>query len=351
MAYNVRRTHSSNGTGDTLVDLWSRNLQMRGSPRDKFEWYYRSNPVGPAEAFLLEHVDGENTSVVGCCGIGQRRVYLDGAPVVAGLFADFAVDRAHRTTLPALKLQRALCDYGLSSYALTYGFPNEAAVGLFGRIGFPILGRMSRYVRILRFARYLHRRAPRPISDVAAAALDAGSLFYYRRKLSRRRLQLTWVTDVDERFDALAAAVTNRYRMLGDRSKEFLRWMYLKRPNASANIAALVDPAAGSIDAYAAVVTKEPGVAMIADFLGRSPAALSDLLIRLAPALRDRGFASAATVFLGDPEVAAVLTRAGYSLRGPGKFVVAATGHEAAIDGDTTKDVTRMYFTDADRDN
>jgi hypothetical protein len=351
MAYNVRRTQSSNGTGDLLVDLWRRNLQMRGNPRDKFDWYYRSNPVGAADAFLLEHVEGESAAVVGCCGIGRRRLFVDGAPVVAGLFADFAVDKAHRTTLPALKLQRALCEYGLSTYPLTYGFPNEAAVGLFGRIGFPVIGRMSRYVRVLRFAGYLRKKAPRPLSDLAAAPLDISSLLYHGAKISRRGPRLTWVTDVDERFDDLAAAARSRYRVLGDRSQEFLRWKYLARPNSNTAIAALVDPGNGAIDAYAAVVTKEPGVATIADFLGRSPAAVSDLLIRLAPALRSRGFSAAATVFLGDPEIGAALTKAGYSRRGPGKFVVAARGREPGFGEDVTKDAARMYFTDADRDN
>jgi hypothetical protein len=159
------------------------------------------------------------------------------------------------------------------------------------------------------------------------------------------------VTDVDERFDDLAAAARSRYRVLGDRSQEFLRWKYLARPNSNTAIAALVDPGNGAIDAYAAVVTKEPGVATIADFLGRSPAAVSDLLIRLAPALRSRGFSAAATVFLGDPEIGAALTKAGYSRRGPGKFVVAARGREPGFGEDVTKDAARMYFTDADRDN
>jgi len=349
MAYDVRRTDSSSGTGNLLVDLWKRNLQMRGNPRDKFDWYYRSNPVGPADAFLLDHVDGGTSTVVGCCGIGRRQMFIDGTPIVAGLFADFAVDKEHRTTLPALKLQRALCDYGLTHYPLTYGFPNEAAVGLFGRIGFPVIGRMSRYVRVLRFSPYLQKRAPQPLARLAAMPLDTASLVYHGARLTRRRQALAWIADVDDRFDELAADVRTRYRLLGDRSKAFLRWKYVTRPNAGAAIATLVD--GDRLEAYAVVVNKEPGVAMIADFLGRSPEATGDLFIRLASALRRRGFASAATVFLGDAAIAAALARAGYSLRGPGKFVVAAAGRESAIDATATQEPGGLYFTDADRDN
>src|SRR5512132_2740704 len=154
MAYRIRRTDARE-VESTLTRLWAANLDMQGDPHDKYCWYYRDNPLGPGVAFLLDHVDGATEETVGSCGIGRRRVFVDGRPLTAALFADFTVDQPHRTVMPAMMLQRALCAYAVENCDFAYAFPNDAAVGIFKRIGLQTVGRARRYVKVLRSAPFL----------------------------------------------------------------------------------------------------------------------------------------------------------------------------------------------------
>jgi hypothetical protein len=356
MPYAVRQASDVLLAAGDLVRLWSQNLGMRGNPQDKFDWYYAGNPLGPAAAFFLDHeAPGLSPEVVGCCGIGARTLFYEGTPVGAGLFADFAVQKAHRTVMPALMLQRALCDYARERFPVAYGFPNEAAVGIFGRIGFPLLGRTSRFVRVLRHRPFVERRLPR-LPRIAArmggAALDLlTSLRRFGRVPAEMRAhRLEWTDRVDERFDELWQRVRPRYVLIGDRSAAFLRWRFVDRPGLPSEIATLVDRA-GVLRAYAVVTQKTPGEALIADFLADSDAALQALLERLSPVLRRKGFSAAVTYFLGSKGVGEVLVSAGFAFRNLAKFVVVGTGSGSPLDQSKLLQVSSLYLTEADRDN
>lgn len=356
MPYAVRQAPDVLLAANDLLRLWTRNLGMRGNPRDKFDWYYAGNPLGPAAAFFLDHeAPGIPPEVVGCCGIGSRTLFYQGTPLGAGLLADFAVEKAHRTVMPALMLQRALCNYARERFPVAYGFPNEAAVGIFGRIGFPLLGRTSRYVRVLRHGPFLRRRLPRlpgMLAGVGGAALDA---FARARRPGRvpaglRSYRLEWTDGVDPRFDELWARVRSKYVLIGDRSAAFLRWRFVDRPGLRSDIVTLLDPS-GVLRAYAVVLQKTPGEALIADFLAESDAVLQALLERLAPALRRKGLTSAVAYFLGAEAVGEALVSAGFQFRNLAKFVVVGTGGASPVDQATLLEVRSLYITEADRDN
>jgi hypothetical protein len=327
---------------------------MRADPSTKFRWFYRGNPLGEAQAFLLE-VSGETESaVVGCCGLGERTLYVDGRPLRAGLLADFAVDKEHRTVRPALIVQRALSEYARQHYDLTYGFPNESAIGVLNRVGLPLLGRMGRYVRVLKYKPLLERYV-RPIPLAAMGGLVADSFTRVaesgRAAPLSRRLRLDWVGDADSRFDSMWDDARRHYRCIGDRSQQFLRWRFFRREGSTAALAISTQPSGREILAYAAIVEKDPGVALVADFLARSPAELAALFRLLWPALRSRGFKSAVTFFLGSADVARALTSAGFTFRHPSKFVVSAVGDTMLVERGAVEDVNNWYLTEADRDN
>jgi hypothetical protein len=326
---------------------------MRGDPHDKVSWFYRDNPLGEAQAFLLETSDGPGP--VGCCGLGERTIFIDGQPLRGGLLADFAVDKEHRTVLPALILQRALSEYSREQYDLTYAFPNESAVGVLSRVGLPLLGRMGRYVRILHYAPFLGRHAPTvplltrlggSMMDAFSKLSEAGHAF----RLSRR-YRLKWQDDVDSRFDGLWEKARHRFRCIGDRRQHFLRWRLARRPGLSASVVTLTTHGSNELLAYAAIVEKEPGVALLADFLALSHEDLLALLTLLWPTLRQRGFQRAVTLFLGSPDVSRTLTAAGLSLRQPSKFVVIGAGNSGLTGPAPLTKIEDWYITEADRDN
>jgi GNAT superfamily N-acetyltransferase len=353
MEYTVRRTSAANAR-DALLRLWARNLNVRGDPLDKFCWFYRDNPLGEAQGFLLAASSEPSAEPVGCCGLGDRILYIDGQPHRAGLLADFAVDRGHRTVRPALVIQRALSDYSKHAFDLTYGFPNESAVGVLQRVGFPVLGRMGRYVRVLRYASIVHRYLfSAPLAAVGGSLIDALAKVSETGRVAMHsdRMSLTWLSDVDSRFDTLWEAARIQHGCIGDRSQQFLRWRFARRPGLPAAFATLVDRPGGGIAAYAAVVEKEAGVALVADFLARSHGELRTLFERLFPELRRRGFKTAVTFFLGSHAVARTLTSSGFSFRQSAKFVVSGAGSSGAIEARTVAEPQRWYLTEADRDN
>ncbi len=348
MSYTVRGCSPSDAR-EALTRLWSDTLNMSGDPRHKFDWFYLGNPLGEAQAFLL---DAPPAGTVGCCGIGRRTLHIDGRAVRGGLLADFAVARDHRTLLPALMLQRALSEYARREFDVTYAFPNESAVGVLTRVGFSHLGRMGRYVRVLRSAPFVSRYIrPRALAAVAGRAVDTFlTIDAHRRSLRSRDVHLEWLDDVDDRFDDLWRRAHAQYACIGDRSQEFLRWRLMTRPGLGCAIAALVERG-GSLAAYAAVIEKQPGVALIADFFAERSIHLQGLFARLFPALRRRGFNTAVTFFLGSDAVADTLRSSGFVFRHSTKFVVIAPGQSAVVQPGALTDDQRWFVTEADRDN
>lgn len=353
MTYRVERAESS-VVEQTLVRLWTDNLQMRGNPRHKFEWYYRDNPLGPATAFLLEYASPEGAAhIVGSCGVGTRRVFAGGRPLTAALFADFTVDKAHRTLMPALVLQRALCAYATASHDFAYAFPNDAAVGIFNRIGLQTIGRARRYVKVLRSASIVRRHVPwGPAASVAGALIDRALIARdVLRGGGRRQYRIEWLDDPDDRFNRLWAKVQPQWKVIGDRSAAFLRWRFTKRPGVPARLAALSARDTREIHAYAAVVDKNPGEALIADFLATSDETLSMLLTRMGPALAKKNYSRAVTYFLGPRHVDHALRRAGFQFRNDAKFVIVGAREGAPAGMDLLARADDWYLTEADRDN
>jgi hypothetical protein len=351
MKYTVAHIEDPARQEETLLRLWSGSqLHTADDPRHKYAWFYRDNPVGPAIAFFLSE---EAAGIVGCCGLGSRLVWIEGTPNRVGLFADFAVEPAHRTAMPALVLQRALCTGAQQRFPLTYGFPNSAAVGIFKRIGFPLLGTMSRYGKVLRHAKFVTRVVPfAPLAGVLGALLDIGARLREgaTRLLRRSPYRLEWMASPDGRFTTCFERARPRYRFISDRTGDTLRWRFTQRPGRPSEFAALVSQE-NEVLAYAAILQKEAGVALIADFLAVDDEALGALLDRLLPALRRRGFESAMTFFLGPPWIDAVLRAHGFVLRDSAKFVAVGAGSGLSVPAEDLTRVTDWYLTEADRDN
>jgi hypothetical protein len=255
--------------------------------------------------------------------------------------------------MPALILQRALCAGAQQRYPVTYGFPNSAAVGIFKRIGFPLLGTMCRYGKVLRHAKFVNRVVPfAPLARVLGAVLDTGVRIRDGAAALFRpgSLRLEWLPEPDTRFTPCFERARRRYRFISDRTADTLRWRFTQRPGRPSEFVVLADEK-NDVLAYAAILEKEDGVALIADFLAVDDEALGALFDRLLPALRARGFESAKTFFLGPESIEAVLRSRGFVPRESAKFVAVGAGHGLAVPADALTNVTDWYLTEADRDN
>jgi hypothetical protein len=352
MRYSVTQADAERALA--LVPLWAANLPIESDPYEKYRWYYLDNPSGRGEALMLQCEEQSTVRCVGAEGIGVRTVHVNGAPVRVGLLADLAVETPHRTVLPALTLLRAVCAHCRDTYVFAYGFPNEHAVGVFARAGYRRLGKMTRYVLVLRHAPYVAKWVKSDaLSWAAGLALDGPP--HLRRAMRTlghfRSLRLTWSTTIDERFDALWAACRNVAPIVGQRDAAHIRWRFFERPGASVpfRIATLEDEDSPLLRGYAVVERTESAV-HVRDILARTPADTHALLDRLAFAARREGASSLSVRTLGETSLAELLVEHGFSPRESTRAMMIDVARTASSDAMKIVEARRWYVTDGDED-
>jgi hypothetical protein len=324
-------------SGAVLQRLWADNLHARGSLDTKLRWFYCDGPHGPGRALVLRAHD----TAVGCAGIGVRTLFHRGAPLRAALFADLAIDRQHRSGLPALTLLRAIRDEVARDFDLGYGFPNHKAIAVYRRAGFVELGRMERHVRVLHLRGYLAA----PQLRVAAAAADRALAAIERlHALRARRFELDWPARFDARFDRLWQAVRTGDRIACERSAALLDWRFAHERH---RIAAVVRRDTGALVAYGVLRPAEHGLCELVDLLGAGAREIDAAIALIVPAARQLGFSAIGVRFLGDPRVVRVLRAHGFVRRGEPRSIVVAGGRGPALAALPT---AAWYLTDLDED-
>jgi hypothetical protein len=322
--------------------------------------------------FLLVAEGGDGTTAtVGTAGVGIRRIVVGDRELRAGLLGDLAVDRAHRSVMPALTLVREAKAWVLGELDLAYGFPNRAAEGVFKRVGYRTLGTIERYVRVLRHARYLERvsdaelgRVPEVLRPMASAALanpttaaiiarglDAAALMRRSGGLVRSagRLGLEWTAGEDPRLDTLWQAARRGYDVVAARTARFVDWRFFRSAGAAARSLVVAVDRAGVPQAYA-VVELAGDVAHLRDVFGHK-AGVAGLIDRLVPALYRRGAASLSIRYLGAPWLVALLTARGFVSRQADRMI--ALGVSDRLEATVARqlaDASAWHLTDADED-
>lgn len=230
---------------DTIIAFWRHNLGDPTHRVAKYHWFYANNPFGTAMIQLLYRGD----TLIGCCGVAPRRMAWNGQAIRAGLLADMAVDAAHRTLGPALMLHEALTTAAAGHFDLLYGFPNHKSLPVVARLGYTVLGEMTRYSRVLRYAPYLRRYLPSWLAAPAGAVLDA--VRNPRDGASGAEpLSVTWVSASDPRIDALWQASAHGSGLLGIRDGALLRWRFDDAPQTGTRYLLLGASADGPLHAW-----------------------------------------------------------------------------------------------------
>lgn len=368
MSYSVSRLPPEDARVE-LSRLWDGNLTIEGGVDRKFAWLYREAPERAENVFLLAAERDGARSWVGTAGVGVRRVWANGRELRAGLLADLAVDKDHRTVMPALALVRAVRAWALGELDVAYGFPNKHAEGVFGRVGYKPLGRMGRWARVLRHAGYMARvkdldlpRVPAPIRKVvdraagvpviaslAGRAVDTARLVKVTGAAVQAalRLELKWHDRADDRIDALWASARGDYDAIGVRSTKLLRWRFPVAPHVQLALASRRSD--GAPRAYA-VIELIDGAAHIRDIFGHR-ADLGAMLDLLVPALYARGASIVSMRYLGPRWLVDTLESRGFVERVSGRLV--AVGVRDGLDDATRAMLTsaeHWFVTDTDED-
>lgn len=214
---------------DTVLGIWAGNLGQDAKMAEKYRWFYQQSPHGPPLLQVLQHGDES----AGACAAGVRTLLLDEVAVAAGVLVDLAVLPAHRSLGPAMMLQQALVDAADERLDLLYGFPNPKAAPVFRRMGYAHVADMTRYVRVLRHARYLQRHLPAWLSNMAGPALDLTQRLRRRLHLFRYAPRHVRLQDgADARIESLCALHPLRGALTCRRDLPHLQWRLDKMPGA-----------------------------------------------------------------------------------------------------------------------
>lgn len=298
-----------------LLRIWNRNLTVVGTVDDRFRWTYQLAPDAWHDIFMLSAEDPRGPQLVGTAGLEVRAFASPDRELRVALGCNLAVDAAHRTLMPGLRLVRAIRRDTPAEFDLAYHIPNELAQPLYARAGYRDLGEMIRYVRVLRHTPYVRQKIDVPyLAAVVGSVVDAAAAFRHasRRRAARERA-LLWLGAFDRRFDALWIRAHSTFPIVARRDAAWLSWRF-SCPGSRARIAALVDRSSPSTVCGYAIVEQLDSVAHVRDLFGPLDE-LDALLALLSPALRDHGATSASFRYLGSHDVIALLRAHGYRAR------------------------------------
>lgn len=334
---------------ESIVQVWSRSFaDLRAEvAQQKLQHSYITNPAGAGPAFMLR--DKTSQTVVGVQGLVLREFYCRGAKLRAGVIADYAVDPAHRTLLPALQLLK-LCIAKSAEFAdFLYGFPNHKAEAVTKRAGFENVLRLQRYAVPLRIDHYLSPKTPLIVRPLLRWCGDfvLRLLCWWRMLCCARRI----IWDSDERahvdVDAIWSAPATAPLFLSRRSADVLAWRF-RLAQAGGHDArpwhlAVARDAASHCPIGYVVWSLRDDVAVVGDFLCADPARHTAALMIAFQALARRAGASAISLeYCGNPAVAAALVKAGFVVRDGSPLYLFGKGQLPAVE--------QWYFTGFDRD-
>jgi Acetyltransferase (GNAT) domain len=218
-----------------VLALADRNLLVPLQGREaRYAKYYEQNPVGPPSFFLAR--DEESQGFVGMAAAFPTRLRVFGEVVPGAISGDFAVDDGHRGFGPSVALQRAVVSaLDENGICCAYGYPNEYAEPIIKRVGYVDLGRLTRFVKVLRSQVVVDTYVRSPVLARPAAALSRVGLDPLLSVVSRERLhrlrhgfRIEQPDRFDDRFSEVCESTWRQHPITSERTPELLNWKYEK---------------------------------------------------------------------------------------------------------------------------
>ena len=326
----------------------------------RFAKYYERNPLGPPSVFLAR--EARSGEYVGMATLFPARLRVFGELVGGGISGDFAVDQGHRGFGPSVALQRAVVS-ALEKHDLkcAYGYPNELSEPIVKRVGWVDLGRLSRFVKVLRgrvvvdtYAR--SRGLARVGAALARVGVDPVLSVFSRERLHRRpaAFRVERPELFDERFLELWEATWREHAITSERNPELLNWKYERDGGRGGSglftIFALVRNEDDRVVGYA-VYRQREGVRHMVDVVSMPDRSVVDaLLAELVREARREGVAAITLLYLGAPNLLTRRLRAfGFLRRTEDSSLSVYVPGESALDRNLVE-ARNWYFLTGDAD-
>jgi GNAT superfamily N-acetyltransferase len=328
---------------ETVLQIWQGNLGETGRHAGKFDWCYLHSPFGEPVTRLLYH----EGIAIGCCSAAPRRMFWQGREIRAGLLADMAVSAQHRTLGPALMLQEALVEAASGRYDLLYGFPNRKSLPVVRRLGYVVLGEMTRHSKVLRHAGYLKRHLPRWLALPLGSLLDAAMALSERMRTGRGT-STEWSDQADPSMDALWHVGRQGRGLVGVRDAARARWRFDQSPLARTRYLRVGGGPGAPLRAWFACEVVGT-VLRVCDYWSDAGTAGIDtpLVLALVRAARREGYTSISLEHAAAEERLAGWRRAGFAPRDSQPVVGKWLGEDGPGPSELAQD---WYLTPADED-
>jgi hypothetical protein len=310
MHYSVTRVDLEKH-GDDIILLWKRNFP--DLPEERYDWIYQGNPDGEALSWVASEIG--SGSLVGIVSLFPRKMKVNGKTLKVAIAGDFAVNQKHRGLSVGIKLQRAVAaSMTPDDFGFIYGISNRKAEPVQLRVGYSLLGKMNRWVKVLKATKYFKAS---PLRGLVSEPLD-----FIMRNLSKETrcsraegYTIQKLNSFDQRFDQLWEKASRQFNIIGQRSKDYLNWRYGKSPHRNYHIFSLIQKDDQEVCGYV-VYYLQNNVGFIVDMLfldfGR---ALDNLLSEFILHLRGQNVESVSLLLFGCPHLAGKLKGFGFFLR------------------------------------
>lgn len=294
-----------------ILLVWEKNFPHL--PSQRYDWIYQKNPDGRAFSWIA--LETKSRSLVGSASLFPRRININGRTILAGIAGDFAVNQEHRNLNAAIKLQRAVVAcLGQNSLEFIYGISNRKSEPAQLRAGYVLLGKIERWAKLLKIRKYFkppfpHWLISRPLDSILRA-LSRETRYRKGESYTVHRLEF-----FDQRFDHLWDKASKQFKIIGQRSKEYLNWRYGKSPHRNYHIFSLIHKDTQEIWGYIVYYLQDQ-VCFIADMLFLDfGSTFETLLSEFILYLRGQDVESISILLFGCPTLAEKLRSFGFHPR------------------------------------
>ena len=315
MSYSVIKADLKSNKGDIFA-VWEKNYP--GVLEKKYSWIYENNPAGAAHVWLLWHEGSKE--YVGVTALFPRRFKINGKTLLGGIAGDLVVNKEHRSMGPALMLHKKVLSVvqdGLVDFI--YGFPNRSSEPVVKRLGYKLLGKQMRLIKILQTEPRLSRMPfgkywcilVGPFLNSILRLLSFETWHYFKKG----DCFCEAVKDFDKRFDLFWEKAQSKFTIAGERTALYLKWKFLMTPHFENKIIGLFNFEKNTLKGYIVYRHLDRGIE-IRDFLTDGEAkSLPTLMAAFLSYARSTGAESVVIAMLENGEVLKQMQRFGFIQR------------------------------------
>jgi len=327
---------------EKVLQLWEENGYK--NRKKLLDWAFGEctfRPPMKSSFFVLLNNDD---TIVGCCGVVERKIKLFDEYCSSGYPNNFLVDKNHRSLGPALQVQKNVIN--LKNYQVIFAIPNDKSDGVLRRVGYKAIGKMERWVLVLKTEKYLKKHFDNAIlvktfSFLADIFL---SIKYELKGNNIKGISTDVKNSFDDRFNSLWEKASKSYSIVGERNIDYLIWRFSHYPFNVYKIFTLQD-SNNELVAYVVFCKLKDGY-YIDDLFAENEEMYVLLLKKFLKYSREQNRDSISFRFFGDPIVFSAMEKVGFKKRSDSNSVLIFSN----IKNENIYNKDKWFLTAADMD-